>query len=644
MEVTVESTSVPDTCILVDSDEDNSLRKTTKKTYKIGKKKSPELHQETSTVTASESQEVEWEFARELTKVNVGKTSEPAGPEVVDILSSYTRLLKRAKDGKFEKNVEGNKDGGIEGCLDTSKGEDSFNLGEDHKKIAQVAKDVENSVGNDCLIENTELKVRNSDSELEQPTNPAVCTVGGHASVHGSTISANEADCKLVVECVNSDVKEVKPVFSTATNVSEKQHNCSDSQPIAARNEFHLDSIKSPEIEPGPAVRMAPTSEENINDFKTWCCTLCTFNNNAFLRVCEMCETPRYKSRRKSTNSKCSTDEFVARKQRKILEKCSSPRNVSKKGKKGSEVILSGSEGSSCMETEDKMDLSVARSNSERLKGTPLILLKDAGKDKPPEHVSESQPQTQDEPDVQDKPETPDKLEISDKPEIPDKPEMQDKLEIPDKPEILDKSQTKFHAVKACDSISSDVDLFASESLNEEDSDEIITSSFEDEIMTSPCETGIETEFDDVTDDDWWVCTSCKNYNYDDASDLCEACGLKKPNKCIQDLVTGLEDDDDCWKCEDCGEFNFGSCVIRKCPKCCHGSDKHGKSLLERYKHLRHLIVNDEVGEGNTGIPDDRTQEHVGKQEVIENLMFRLSNYTDRVYLYDGVRIVFSYL
>ena len=674
METNVVSTSESDACVILsDSDEDNSLRKTTKKTYKLpGKKKSPVVPRETATVTASESQEIEWEFAREMTKMDVDATSEPASAEVVDMLSSYTRVLKKSipKDGNLESNDGMNKVGDIVEPLATSDEEGGLNVIQDGEKIGQ---DVENSVDSSYPAKNNEVEETNSvPVATNSPFENHDCF---NSSEMSSTPILNPSETKeneSTVDIVDPVSQQTEPMPSTPAKALDEQNNSSDSRPSAAKGKVTGESFES-EVIQTKAVPLPPTSAEDINDFKTWCCSLCTFSNNAFLRVCEMCETPRYKSRRKSTNVKCSTDEFVARKQRQILEKCSpgdqnkagkNGGKRSKKGRKGSVVVTVDNKGSSCKRTEDGIGLIVVENICEV--NEKFV---DSNKNTSTEVVSESKPEILVLPEML-KPEGPVLPQTSVQPEVSGKPEMQIK------PEISVESETPVKQVEADVNVS-DVDLFSSESLNEvsdeipvkleipderftaevntsdvdlfaseEFSDEIVTSSCEGEVVTSSCETdtvaedilGIASEFDDITDDDWWECTSCKNFNYDDAADKCEACGLKKLSNNLEDLVTGLEDD--CWRCEDCGEFNFGDDVIRKCTKCCHGDKKNRKSLVEQYKQLRHLIVDDEKLDGNIPTLKEMTLERFVKPEVIENLMFRLSNYTDRVYLYDGVRFV----
>lgn len=693
-------TSESNACVIVsDTDEDNSLRKTTKKTYKLpGKKKSPVLPRETATVTASESQEIEWEFARKMTKIDDDETSEPASAEVVDMLSSYTRLLKKSveKNGKLESGSEVNKISDIVEPLPTSVEKGALNFIEDSREIGQ---DID-SGDSSCPVKNNEDEETNLiPVSLNSPFENHGCF---NSSVTSSTSILNPSETKKsesIVDIVDPVVQQTQAMLSP--QALDKQNNCSDSTPIAAKSEVIGESFES-EVTQTKALPLPPTSAEDINDFKTWRCSLCTFNNNAFLRVCEMCETPRYKSRRRSTNTKCSTDEFVARKQRQILEKCwgGDQRKVgkngskrSRKGKKGSVVVTMDNRVSNCKRAEDGMGLMVVENTSE-VSGKFV----DSNKTTATEVLSESKPEilvlpeilkpevlvlpeTLVQPEVSVKPEMQVKPEILIEPEIPVKqveadvnmsdvdlfasespneevsdeipvkPEMPVKLEMPVKPDIPVRPEMSVKPempVKRIESEvnTSDVDLFASESLNEEISDEIMTSSCEGEVITSSGEAdtaaedilGIASEFDDLTDDDWWVCTSCKNFNYDDATDNCGACGLKKRSDSLEDLVTGLEDD--CWRCEDCGEFNFGDGVIRKCTKCCNGDKKNRKSIVEQYKQLRHLIVDDEKLDGNIGTPKGMTLEHCVKPEIIENLMFRLSNYTDRVYLYDGVRLV----
>ena len=513
--------------IKIDSDdEDNSLRKIAKKTYKFSKKKSPKITDQTTVVQASESQELAWETAREMTKTDAQETWEPASSKVIDMLSSYTRLLNKEKAANLEDICKDNKGNSVIETL--PEREDS-------------SSSVENS--NNC-VENSTIT---TERELE----------------------------------LNSDDSRV------------------DVGPIAAQS-----------------VLLVPTSAEDISDFKTWCCSLCTFKNNDFLRVCEICETPRYKSRRKSTNKNCSTDEFVARKQRKIFEKCSGNSQRECGHKKGGK---SSKRNTEC---------SVAGSNDNRTEDSACLLVVTNGSGHSTDLSSV-------------KPEVPvQSAEILVKPEVPVQ-----------SAEILVKPEMSVESVHSCELNTSDVDLFSPARVNEEVLDEIImTSSCEEEIMTSPCMSdteaenlfGTESEFDDITDDDWWVCTSCKNYNYDDVADRCQACGLKKPSGHFDDLVTGLEVDDDCWRCENCGEFNFGDDVTRKCTKCCHGDKKGRKSLVEQYRNLRHLIVDDEEPGGTIGTSDDKTQEPITRQETIENFMFRLSSYTDRVFLYDGVRFLLN--
>ena len=582
--------------------------------------------------------------------MDADETSEPASTEVVDMLSSYTRLLNKSKDPNMGDVCKEN-NGMIEPLAESEK-EDSLSLVKNSEELGQEVKDNEAIVKNACPTENSEETVGSilgtSRSTIENVSSegepmPLIPKSALDKRNDCSDIRPIAAKSDLATDNDNSRTKQTKQMALVPSSTLEKQDCTSHSRPIAARSELIVEGVKSQEVQ-AKQVPLVPTSAEDIGDFKTWCCSLCTFNNNAFLRVCEMCETPRYKSRRKSTNKKCSTDEFVARKQREILQTCSgvdqrksgskNGSKRSKRGNKGSVTVSRDNEESKCMETGDKMGLLPVANGGEQLIDSSLSV-DHSSTNTSAERRSESKP------------------EILVKPEIQVEPDKPVESEIPVKPEI------EVTSVETCEMNTSDVDLFAPAPLNEVVSDEIMTSPCEDEIMTSSCEEimtspsatdtatenlfGTESEFDDITDDDWWMCTSCKNYNFDDAVDKCEACGIKKPSDGFEDLVSGLEDDDDCWQCEDCGEFNFGDVVIRKCTKCCQGDKKKRKSLAEQYKALRHLIVDDEGSDGNTGTPDVRTQEHFVKLEVIENLMFRLSSYTDRVYLYDGVRFMLKW-
>ena len=664
-------TSESDACVIIsDTEEDNSLRQTTRKTYKLaGKRKSPKVLRETATVTASESQEMEWEFVREITKNDDDETSEPARPEVVDMLSSYTRLLKKsaAKSGNFESDGGANKVADIVEPSATSDEEGGLNLIEDSKETSGSSYPVKNNKVDETNLVPVAPNSPLGNQDCFKSSDPSITAIPDHVGTKKSEFNVGVVDC---------EDQQNESMSSPSTNALDKQSNCSDNRPIAAKSEVTVKTIDS-EVIQTKTVPLAPTSAEDINDFKTWCCSLCTYRNNAFLRVCEMCETPRYKSRRKSTNTKFSTDELVARKQRQIWQKCSPVDRTkagknggkrSRKGKKSSAVIAMGNRESKCKQTGDGIGLMV-------IENTVEVNEQHTGSNKSNscELPSESKPEILVMPEML-RPEVP-ALVVSAEPEIQVKPEVLVETGIPIKEaevhvctsdvdlfdsvpineEVSDEASVKLetpvkHDIPVKPEIlvkpaqaevnTSDVDLFASESPNEGVSDEILTSSCEGEVMTSSCEAdtvaedllGIGSGFDDIKDDDWWVCTSCKNFNYQDAAENCEACGLEKLSDSLEDLVTGLEDD--CWRCEDCGEFNFGDDVIRKCTKCCQGDKKNRKPLVEQYRQLRHLIVDDEDSDGKK----ETTQEHLIKSEVVENLMFHLSNYTDRVYLYDEVR------
>ena len=588
-----------ETCVLVDSDdEDNSLRKTTKKTYKLCKKKSLEITEPTTAVQASESQEIAWEFAREITKIDAAESSEPASSEVVDMLSSYTRLLNKAKSanlGDISKDSEENSD-----------------------ELRQQLADKEESFENGSSTENSQQTVNIilEASSAQQVTDDGNCETELTVTSHGA--ADNRSNCS-----------QNSTTAATSEPTIDSDNTGAVVRPIAANSEVISDGAQ-PEDTRVQQVLLVPTSAEDISDFKTWCCSLCTFKNSDFLRVCEICETPRYKSRRRSTNKNCSTNEFVARKQQKIFEKCSGidQRNCGRKNRvkrskgnnKGSVMVSGDNKKCNGGQTEDSTSVLVVANGGEKSTDSSST-----------EHLLEGKTETQS------------------RHEVPVKPDS-----LVESTELLVKPEMDIKSVESSELNTSDVDLFSSPQPNVEvleeiqpspRDDEAMTSSCEDEIITSSCMSdsgtdlyGTESEFDDITDDDWWMCTSCKNYNYDDAADQCEACGLKKLSDHFDDLVTALEVDDDCWRCEDCGEFNFGDNVIRKCTKCSHGDKKGRKSLMEQYRNLRHLIVDDEEPEEIAGTSDEKAQRQFVKQEAIENLMFRPSSYTDRVYLYDGVR------
>lgn len=521
----------------VDSVRDIKSTKATMKKYKMCKRKIPISEPPVSNFMDSESQEIAWEFAREIA-VNNTSISEPASAHVVNILSSYTKLLKTSRQDKKE-NVKKRKTSsnfhqslssernGVEDIVDTIV-EHGDSLKTDHcNRYAQ---------GN--------LDVSKTDNE----------TVNLCSNIKRDSSVVNNGSCETTVECFEQNYKR-------------KQNK--------PEEEMSKNSISK-------AASVVSSRAEDVDDFKSWYCSLCSFKNNAFLAVCEMCETPRYRNLRKLTNVKCSTDNVVARKRKEIFKKNSENNKTKLCQKKCGKNTFSNSSSTKTMD--DNGACSSASENCEL--------------DKIQKHK-------------------PKLCALSKNPEVADKSGDSDVL---DKPVIYR------------DCPPSDIDIFQFKPTKrkfESPNESNIMSSYDTDTLKGGL-MGTEHGFDDIVNNKGRVCLSCKNHNFDNNLNMCSSCGLSKIERNFHELVSGLEDDGDCWQCEDCGEFSFGDALLRKCEICRQKDKQKRKPLAEIYKSLSHLLVDIEES--------DEIKVFGGKMEVVEKIMFRLSRYTDRVYLYNEVR------
>ena len=337
------------------------------------------------------------------------------------------------------------------------------------------------------------------------------------------------------------------------------------------------------------------SDDEDLGDFKaddSWCCGLCTFTNNGFLRVCEVCETPRYSSRRTLTRTRAlSTPEFLKRKQEKILQRClSSEKKTKPRGNKKKQGKIC-EEGSGLDGTVMDSSISEHQASSAEVKMEPYEEHRNL------ENQDFSPPRT-------------------------DYESRGSPMLFEDIPTIADESETER---------ADDVTTALS---GEEASDELLTTGSE-EVKGATEELFLPgDELDELTSEDWWRCESCNKYNYDELAEVCEVCGHAK--KMSADHVEGALSDleGDWWRCEQCGTFQFDRDVTT-CDKCDVGQNggEEKKCFVVDWEKYGHLFVEDCGG----------SEEEMGTTQTVENLMFRVSSYSDRIFLYNKVSSASEY-
>ena len=211
---------------------------------------------ETTTVQASESQEIAWEFAREITKIDAAESSKPASVEVDDMLfSSYTRLLNKSSKSKgrnLEDACKGNNVDGVSELVAKSETENSSNLVENSKELGKLVADSKESVGNGCPSETVIKTVGNVSSVVEQNNiviMASYCTSKNHSCFSSNPVTSasistvvRTSSSEQTIDDVNSEVKETRLMSLTPNSALDKHNDCSKTSPIAARSELAIDS------------------------------------------------------------------------------------------------------------------------------------------------------------------------------------------------------------------------------------------------------------------------------------------------------------------------------------------------------------------------------------------------------------------
>ena len=533
--------------VVEEMEELSPLLKTSRKKYKMPKKKSPANKSNSrnkpvktveEVVVISDADDVErtlkdnpsgfvesrsgCELAKGKNKMEREREDTEEG--MTDVLSSYTRLLSKPKlmnDAKL---------------IDISERNDNGELGQyGFEKPVKEVVDIELTEEEFCPA-NSELKREDDDTEN--------------------------------VNC--SDVEEQ----ATPTNVS------------------------------------VSSNDEDFDDFKLdgpWCCGLCTFNNNGLLRVCEICEIPRHKSRRKLTKTALSTPEFVKRKQQKILERCLSSEKKTKSRNQGLKkdnfpFVMQG-------DTEERLGF-VGTTRDDGISEYQAETIEDETSRELQEFENSSF----------------DATASSFKTRV--EPQGQSTSLVED--ELLSKTRDLSEADHS-KALKSDRTPSVVAEGDEEVSGELMRSSDESaEEATAVAEELFlpGNEFDDLAVEDWWQCEACHKYNYNEMADMCEMCGQTKTEPSVQLRDSVLDLGKNWWRCEECGEYHFDDRGT-SCGKCGFGRDggRAEKIVATDWKKYRHLMVND----------CDGSEGHGRTTQTVENLMFCLSCHTDRVYLYNEV-------
>ena len=541
--------------IVEELDEETSCsRKTTKKTYDISKK-SPSANK--STIAGNKTTKVEndlmkdslgfgavnelkseCEFARNTSTIEGEEKASP-NKDALDLSFSYTRLLGKVK---FIGERGGN-------AVDS----------DERPKISLDKPTNE--------FENIDLK---QEEEKEMHHSPE--------SFELVEASEDRAD--------NIDLTPQQQIdhFSDSTELHETEKKLVDT------NSSREDNY--PTTTPGFCTL---SDDEDLGDFKaddSWCCGLCTFTNNGFLRVCEVCETPRYSSRRTLTKTRAlSTPEFMKRKQEKILQRClSSEKKTKPRGNKKKQGKIC-EEGSGLDGTVMDTSISEHQASSAEVKMEPYEEHRNL------ENQDFSPPRT-------------------------DYESRGSPMLFEDIPTIDDESETER---------ADDVTTALS---GEEASDELLTTGSE-EVKAATEELFLPgDELDELTSEDWWRCESCNKYNYDELAEVCEVCGHAKgkPSEHVEGALPDLKGD--WWRCEQCGTFQFDRDVTT-CDKCDVGQNggEEKKSFVVDWEKYGHLFVEDCGG----------SEEEMGTTQTVENLMFRVSSYSDRIFLYNKVSSASEY-
>ena len=589
--------------IVEELDEETSCsRKTTKKTYDISKK-SPSANK--STIAGNKTTKVEndlmkdslgfgavnelkseCEFARNTSTIEGEEKASP-NKDALDLSFSYTRLLGKVK---FIGERGGN-------AVDS-----------DERPKIEFSKFSLDKPTNE--FENIDLK---QEEEKEMHHSPE--------SFELVEASEDRAD--------NIDLTPQQQIdhFSDSTELHETEKKLVDT------NSGREDNY--PTTTPGFCTL---SDDEDLGDFKaddSWCCGLCTFTNNGFLRVCEVCETPRYSSRRTLTKTRAlSTPEFMKRKQEKILQRClSSEKKTKPRGNKKKQGKIC-EEGSGLDGAVMDTSISEHQASSAEVKMEPYEEHRNLENQdfSPPrtDYESRGSPMLfEDIPTIADESET---ERADDVTTALSGEEASDELLTTGSEEVEAATEELFLPGDELDELTSE-DWWRCESCNKYNYDELAE-------LCEVCGHAKKMSADHVEgalsdlEGDWWRCESCNKYNYDELAEVCEVCGHAKgkPSEHVEGALPDLKGD--WWRCEQCGTFQFDRDVTT-CDKCDVGQNggEEKKSFVVDWEKYGHLFVEDCGG----------SEEEMGTTQTVENLMFRVSSYSDRIFLYNKVSSASEY-